>query len=77
MLETVTALIEAGYADQILLSHDAGWYNPARLNGLPEQGYRGYTALTKEFIPALLEHDVTEEQVHRMTVDHPARALAF
>ena len=30
LLETAIALIEAGFADRLLLSHDAGWYNPAR-----------------------------------------------
>ena len=77
LLETVIALIEAGYIDQLLLSHDAGWYNPARPDGLPEEGYRGYTALTKEFIPALLERGITEEQVRRITVENPAHAFAF
>jgi phosphotriesterase-related protein len=77
LLETTLALIEAGYIDQILLSHDAGWYNPARPNGLPDEGYRGYTALTKEFIPVLLERGVTEEQVRVITITNPARAFAF
>jgi phosphotriesterase-related protein len=71
------ALIGAGYIDQLLLSHDAGWFNPARSDGLPEEGYRGYTALTKEFLPALLERGISEEQVRRITVDNPARAFAL
>lgn len=77
LLETTLSLIEAGYTDQLLLSHDAGWYNPARPDGLPEDGFRGYTALTKEFLPALLERGITEEQVRVMTVFNPARAFAF
>jgi len=71
------ALIGAGYIDQLLLSHDAGWFNPARSDGLPEEGYRGYTALTKEFLPVLLERGISEEQIRRITVDNPARAFAF
>jgi len=77
LLETTMAMIEAGYADQLLLSHDAGWYNPARTDGLPEDGFRGYTALTQEFIPRLLERGISEEQVRVITVNNPARALAF
>lgn len=69
-------MIKAGYADQLLLSHDAGWYNPAHPDGLPEDGFRGYIALTKEFIPALLERGISEEQVRLITVDNPARAFA-
>jgi phosphotriesterase-related protein len=77
LLETTVALIEADYIDSLLLSHDAGWYNPARPDGLPEEGFRGYTALTNEFLPALLERGITEEQVRLITVDNPARAFAF
>jgi len=77
LLETTVALIEAGYADQLLLSHDAGWYNPARPDGLPDGGYRGYTALTKEFLPALLKRGISAEQVRHITVNNPARAFAF
>lgn len=74
---SVRALIQAGYVEQILLSHDAGWYNPARADGLPDDGYRGYTALTREFIPALLQSGVSEEQVKQITVHNPAVAFAF
>lgn len=77
LLETVLALIEAGFASQLLLSHDAGWYNPARTDGLPNEGYRGYTALTKDFIPALLQRGITEEQIRLITVYCPANAFAF
>lgn len=77
LLETALALVEAGFDEHLLLSHDAGWYNPARPDGLPDEGYRGYTALVKEFIPALLERGLTEEQVRRITVHNPAKAFAF
>jgi phosphotriesterase-related protein len=77
LLDTTVVLIKAGYADHLLLSHDAGWYNPARSEGLPDDGFRGYTALMKDFIPALLNRGISEEQVRRITVDNPARAFAF
>ncbi len=53
LVNTTIALIQARYLDHILLSHDTGWYNPANSDGLPNEGYRGYTALTNEFLPAL------------------------
>jgi phosphotriesterase-related protein len=77
LVETTLALIEAGYADQLLLSHDEGWYTPAHPNGLPEDGFRGYTALTMEFLPGLLERGITEEQVRVITVTNPARAFSL
>src|SRR5512141_874165 len=69
LLETVIALIEAGLIEHLLLSHDAGWYNPARSDGLPDEGYRGYTALVRDFVPELLRRGLTQEQVRFITVN--------
>jgi phosphotriesterase-related protein len=77
LLDTAMALIEAGFIEQLLLSHDAGWYNPARPDGLPDDGYRGYTALTKDFIPALLKRGVTHKQIQLITIQNPTNAFAF
>lgn len=77
LLETAIALIEAGFADHLLLSHDAGWYDPSREDGIPQEGYRGYTALMEVFIPELLRREVSEEQVHQITANNPATAFAF
>ena len=77
LLETTIALIEAGFADHLLLSHDAGWYNPARSDGLPEEGFRGYTALARDFLPGLLKRGINEEQIRLITVNNPAKAFAF
>jgi len=77
LLETALTLIEAGLTDHLLLSHDAGWYDPASPNGLPKDGYRGYTALMNDFIPALRMRGVSEEQVKQITVHNPVNAFAF
>lgn len=77
LVDKVLALIGAGTIDRILLSHDAGWYNPASADGLPDGGFRGYTALVEDFIPTLLLQRVTEAQVKQITVDNPTEAFAF
>jgi phosphotriesterase-related protein len=72
------ALVEAGYAEHVLLSHDAGWYDPAQPDGQPAGGrIRGFTALVDEFIPALRARGVTGDLVRLITVTNPARAFAF
>ena len=77
-LDAVHALIQAGYANNILLSHDAGWYQPGQPGGLPPEGpRRGYTPLVEEFIPRLKERGVSEAVIHQLTVTNPARAFAF
>lgn len=78
LLDSVLALLEAGFADQILLSHDAGWYDPAQPDGLPRpDGFRGYTALIDRFIPDLKARGVSDEMIHLMTVTNPAGAFAL
>lgn len=77
LLDRVVGLIEAGFINNILLSHDAGWFEPGRPDGLPKDGYRGYTALVKDFIPALLARGVSNEDVHCITVLNPREAFAF
>jgi phosphotriesterase-related protein len=77
MLEAVLALIEAGYVEQLLLSHDAGWYQPGAPSGQPEGGMRGYTALFDEFLPRLRARGVGEDAIETMTVLNPARVFAL
>jgi phosphotriesterase-related protein len=78
ILATTLALLEAGYSNQILLSHDAGWYNPGRPDGLPgDNGFRGYTTLVDEFLPALKSRGVTDAQLRQLTAVNPFNAFAF
>jgi phosphotriesterase-related protein len=78
LVDYTLALIGAGYAENILLSHDAGWYDPSQPDGRPEEGgIRGYTTLVEEFIPTLRARGVTDDLLHLITVTNPARAFAF
>jgi phosphotriesterase-related protein len=78
MIDYTVNLIEAGYIKQILLSHDAGWYEVGSPNGVPQSGgYRGYTALIEHFIPALRARGVSDEDIHQLTVTNPAQAFGM
>lgn len=71
-------LMQAGYGGQILLSHDAGWYEVGSPDGKPQpDGVRGYTALVERFIPALRSRGVSEAEIHQLTVINPAKAFAL
>ena len=76
-LNYVTSLIEAGYTDRILLSHDAGWYEPGQPGGRPSGGVRGFTALVKDFLPLLHSRGIQEDIIHQITVENPFLAFAF
>jgi phosphotriesterase-related protein len=78
LLSYTLKMIEAGYGHQVLLSHDAGWFDPATPDGKsPEGQIRGYTELVKGFIPQLRGQGLSDETLHRLTVTNPARAFAF
>ena len=72
------SLVKAGYVENILLSHDAGWYDPSQPDGQPPgDGVRGFTALIKDFIPALRAHGLTDELIRQITIINPARAYSM
>ncbi len=70
-------LLEAGFSNQLLLSHDAGWFQPGYPGGIPSGGLRGYTALTEEFLPALQAHGVSTETIQQLVNKNPLRAFSF
>jgi phosphotriesterase-related protein len=76
-LNYTTALIDAGCTDRILLSHDAGWYEPGKPDGRPSGGVRGFTALVEDFLPCLRSHGIKEDVIHQITVVNPFQAFAF
>jgi phosphotriesterase-related protein len=78
LFEAVFAMIMRGFSANLLLSHDAGWYDPSQADGEPKpNGYRGYTTLVDQFIPALKARGVSDEIIHEITVTNPAKAFAF
>lgn len=75
--EAVLELLEKGYGDRILLSHDAGWFQPGRPNGEPEHGIRGFTALQDEFLPELQCKGVAEDTIRLIAEENPKRVFAI
>lgn len=72
-IERILGMLNAGYADQILLSHDNGWYDPAKPGGgtpLP------FTYLVETFLPKLSAKGVPDSIIHKLTVENPFRAFA-
>jgi phosphotriesterase-related protein len=57
---------------KVLLSHDAGWYDPEQING---GEYRGYTALFEKLIPLLRAEHFTDAEINQLLVVNPVRAF--
>jgi phosphotriesterase-related protein len=73
-IEHLTAMKARGCLDNVLLSHDAGWYRP----GEPDGGsYRPHDDMFTTVLPALKENGFTNAEIHTLTVVNPRRAFAI
>ena len=72
--DTVVEMCRRGYAEQMVLSHDAScyidWIDPNVLGLMPQWHY---LHLEQDVLPYLREHGVTAEQLDAMLVDNPRR----
>jgi phosphotriesterase-related protein len=57
---------------RVLLSHDAGWYDPAKPGG---GDYRGYTFLFDGFLPSLRQTGFSNAEIDDLIRGNPARAF--
>ena len=72
-IERIQRLLDAGLGDQLLLSHDRGWYDPA----LPGGGVpKPYTYLPDQFLPKLRAAGVDDETIQQLTHTNPFQAFA-
>jgi len=72
--EMLLGLLEAGFVDRLLLSHDAGWYNVGAEGGGKQVPY---TFLLEHFLPMLRQTGVGEDTLWKLIVDNPAGAFAL
>ena len=75
--DAIESLLGKGLSEHILLSHDAGWFQPGAPHGMPESGMRGYTALVTEFMPMLKEHFIDDATIKLITEDNPKRVFSL
>jgi phosphotriesterase-related protein len=63
---------EQKYLHRVLISHDAGWYEPDK----PDGGQiRGYTTVFKKLIPALKKTGFTQKDIEQVFRRNPAQAF--
>lgn len=66
-------LLDHGYADQVLLSQDAGWYHIGEEAG---GEVVGFTRLKTEFLPMLRDRGLDDQTINKITTLNPGRAFA-
>jgi phosphotriesterase-related protein len=73
IIDLVTGVLDAGFGQQLLLSHDTGWYDPAKPGGGTPTPY---THLNTVFLPKLVLAGVDDATIRQLTEDNPFRAFA-
>jgi phosphotriesterase-related protein len=74
LIDLVRRVLDAGFGNQLLLSHDRGWYDPA----LPGGGTpKPYTYLSEVFLPKLRAAGVDEKTIDALTHINPFHAFAL
>ena len=72
-LENIPRLLEAGFGDQLMLSHDRGWYDPSQPGGGEP---KPFTYLSEIFLPKLRDAGVDQATIQQLTQANPFRAFA-
>ena len=77
-IDTVLALLRLGYAERMVLSHDAAFFSRVtppswRAQHVPNWHMEN---IPRRVVPRLLAEGVTEDELHQLLVLNPARLLA-
>jgi phosphotriesterase-related protein len=82
--EFIKPLVEAGFEDQLLLSHDTVpyfyktfWQKEKRESDWWLFKEHPWTLILSEVVPALLEAGISERAIRKMLIDNPQKVLAF
>jgi len=73
LIPLILAVLEAGRGNQLLLSHDMGWYDPAKPGGGTP---RPFTHLSQVMLPKLRTAGVDETTIVQLTHTNPFDAFA-
>ena len=69
----LTKLKKENLLHKILISHDAGWYDPEKVIG---GNFRGYTDMFEHLIPALRNNGFSQADIDLLLIKNPQKAYA-
>lgn len=72
-IDRIQRLLDAGYEDQLLLSHDRGWYDPAQPGGGTP---KPFTYIPDVFLGKLVDAGIDDATVTKLTRINPFRAFS-
>lgn len=72
-IQLIRRAVDAGFAGQVMLSMDRGWYSPGQPGGGTP---KPFTYLSEIFLPQLRAAGLSEDTLRQLTVTNPFRAFA-
>lgn len=72
-LEAILFAKTNGFLNQILISHDSGWYDPQKVT----QEIQPYTAIFKKLVPTLKSKGFTDEELNLLLSVNPSKAFSI
>jgi len=73
-VEVLTLLKKENLLNHVLISHDAGWFDPAKPNG---GTFRPFTTIFQKLVPALIAAGFTQKEIDQLLITNPAAAYAL
>ncbi|MDP4223080.1 MAG: phosphotriesterase [Bacteroidota bacterium] len=70
--DRIAELKKEGLLNKVLISHDSGWYDPAKPGG---GQINGYTDIFDSFIPLLRARGFTNDEINQVLVRNPREAF--
>ena len=71
-IERLIFVKQHDFMDQVLISHDAGWYDPAKSGG---GDFQPFTNIFEKLIPALKAKGFTDSDFELLLVENPKKAF--
>jgi phosphotriesterase-related protein len=71
-VDRILRLKKEGLLGKVLISHDSGWYDPAKAEG---GTFNGFTDIFDFLIPALKEKGLTDSDIDQILVKNPQKAF--
>jgi phosphotriesterase-related protein len=72
-VERILRMLDAGLGDRLLISHDRGWYDPAKPGGGTP---KPFNYISEVFLPKLRGAGVDQATIQTLTHENPFRAFA-
>jgi len=70
-VDALTLLKKEQLLHRVLISHDAGWFDPGKAEGGP---FRPFTTIFQKLIPALKAASFTQKEIDQLLIKNPAEA---